>query len=270
MSSKNKNKIKAKKSFGQNFLNSTQILSTIAESGHLDSSSLVLEVGPGKGALTEEILKRASRVIAIEKDERLIPILEEKFKNEIKSGKLDLVLDDILNFNTEVLKFYRLPYKIIANIPYYITGQILRKFLEGKNKPETMVVMVQKEVAERIVAKDKKESLLSLSVKAFGTPKIVKVVKRGAFKPQPRVDSAILSITDISDEKLKGLEQNKFFRLLHIGFSHKRKQLASNLAKDYRKEKVLASFNALGIKNEARAEDLKLDKWIMLSKLLHV
>lgn len=201
----------AKKSLGQHFLTSTRAIESIIDAGDVVAEDIILEVGPGRGVLTEKLLVFAAKVIAVEKDRELIPILEEKFKKEIKSDKLDLLEKDVLEFDPETLRFYDLPYKVIANIPYYITGQFLRKFLETTYQPERMVLMLQKEVAERIVAKDKKESILSISVKAYGKPRYVETVKAGSFSPAPNVDSAILSIENISKEFFDSFSEAEFF-----------------------------------------------------------
>lgn len=260
--------MKKKKSLGQNFLKSKSVVETIIEASDVMPDDIILEIGPGEGFMTEELLKRAGKVICIEKDQRLIPLLEEKFSKEIKNKKLELQEKDILEFNINTLKTYNKPYKIIANIPYYITGQILRKFLESDYKPESMTLLVQKEVAERIVARDKKESLLSLSVKIFGEPKIVKKVSKGNFSPVPKVDSSILLVDKISKDKLENINPQDFFGVIHAGFTHKRKQLLSNLSIKYKKEKIIEIFNKININLKARAEDLVLADWIEITKLL--
>jgi len=291
-----------KKSLGQNFLKDKNIVSAIVRAGDVHSSDVVVEVGPGEGVMTEVLLQTAGRVIAIEKDHRLIPILQEKFAEEIKNGKLELIEKDILDCNIEKLLVVpdldavrggkgngrggvdnygdenisvsnkemrqRWSYKVVANIPYYITGQIIRMFLESDNQPETMVLLVQKEVAERIIARDEKESLLSLSVKIFGEPKLVRTVGRGAFSPQPNVDSAVLLIEKISKQKLDGVDEKFFFTILHAGFAHKRKQLLPNLSGLYSKDILLGAFENCGIEQKARAEDVPLDKWVKLCKSL--
>lgn len=257
-----------KKSLGQNFLKSKAIVNAIIESSDITPDQIVLEIGPGEGFMTEELLKCSSKVVAIEKDHRLIPTLQNKFEREILLGKFDLLEKDVLDFDIKILKFYRHPYKIIANIPYYITGQIIRKFLESDYPPQLMTILVQKEVAERIVAKDKKESLLSLSVKIFGEPKIVKKVPRGNFNPVPKVDSAVLVIKNISKSKVKDI--NHFFEIIHAGFAHKRKQLLPNLSNVFKKEEVIKTLNTLGISPKSRAEDLPLETWTKLANLLIV
>ncbi|MFZ2522003.1 MAG: 16S rRNA (adenine(1518)-N(6)/adenine(1519)-N(6))-dimethyltransferase RsmA [Minisyncoccia bacterium] len=269
-----------KKSLGQNFLNSQKIAEDIVGASKTDFKDVVLEIGPGEGILTRELLKTVKKVVAVEKDSRLIPVLTEKFNTEIKDNKLALIYGDILNFDLSKIVFDtsmpRVPlgigrgYKVVANIPYYITGQILRKFLEAENKPESMTLLVQKEVAERIVAKDKKESLLSLSVKIYGKPNYVKTVSKAFFAPQPKVDSAILHISNIVNHFPKvrplGNGKERFFDLIHAGFAHKRKQLFSNLCQKYDRKKILKAFEALKIPMKIRAEDLPLEVWTELCK----
>ena len=254
-----------KKSLGQHFLKSKTALKSMVESSATNQNDVIVEIGPGEGVLTSELLKIAGKVISIEKDHRLIPILEEKFKEEIKSGKLEILEKDILEFDPKILDS---KYKVVANIPYYITGQILRMFLESDFQPESMTLLVQKEVAERIVARDGKENLLSLSVKVFGKPVLVRTVGKGAFSPSPNVDSAILYIKDISKENLKNLDSEMFFSVIHAGFAHKRKQLLPNLASLYSKEKLIETFKICDIDSRSRAEDISLLTWIRLCNII--
>ncbi len=258
--------MQTKKSLGQHFLNSPKIIEDIAEAGKVNSNDLVVEIGPGEGILTSELLKRGSKVIAIEKDDRLIPFLHEKFSKEIASQKLHVIHADVLNL--DISKVTPSPYKLIANIPYYITGQILRMFLETSSQPTHITLLVQKEVAERIVAKDGKESLLSLSVKVFGDPKYIRTVGRGAFSPQPNVDSAVLTIENISQNHLSLVTSELFFKVIHAGFAHKRKQLLPNLSSLYKKEEMVTAFQTCGIDMKARAEDLPLKTWLLLCNII--
>lgn len=255
-----------KKSLGQNFLNSPKIVSDIVSAGKVSEEDVVLEIGPGEGVMTELLVKVAKKVIVVEKDHRLIPFLQEKFKEELANNKLEIIEADILETDTE--KILMGEYKVIANIPYYITGQIIRKFLETENKPISMTLLVQKEVAERIIARDKKESLLSLSVKAYGEPKLIRTVGRGAFTPAPNVDSAVINIENISSNNFLEIKQEDFFKVLHSGFAHKRKQLLPNLANDYDKDKVKEVFEKINLDLKSRAEDLPLEIWIKLTKFL--
>lgn len=261
--------LKAKKSLGQNFLKSKKALSDMLAAGEVGGNDIVLEAGPGKGVLTEELLKKARKIIAVEKDDMLVEFLREKFSSEIASGKLELVHDDILDFDPSVLKLtansYKLQasgYKLTANIPYYITGQFLRKFLSGENQPSKMVILLQKEVVKRIIANDGKESILSISVKAYGKPKNIGKVSKENFSPKPKVDSAILLIDKISRDFFKEISEEKFFKIVKAGFAHKRKFLTGNirhLAKNGENiEKILENC---GIPPKARAEDIKLEQW---------
>ena len=160
----------AKKSLGQNFLRNKSVVKNIVSASNLKNNDIVLEIGPGKGILTEELLKNSEKVIAIEKDDGLYKFLKEKFWEEIENKKLNLLHGDILKEKLPKLG----KYKLISNIPYNITGEIIRKFLSGDNQPELITLLVQKEVAKRIVAADGKESILSISVKAYGKPKYIK------------------------------------------------------------------------------------------------
>jgi len=198
--------MKAKKSLGQNFLKNKSVVKDIVRASDLKKEDVVLEIGPGKGILTIELLKSSSNVIAIEKDDDLYEYLKEKFSDEVRGEKLNLIHGDILKEELPEIKNY----KLIANIPYNITGQILKKFLSGKNQPKLIALLIQKEVAERIVAKDGKESILSMSVKAYGQPKFIKKVKAENFSPKPRVDSAILLIENISKDFFEDISEEKF------------------------------------------------------------
>jgi len=279
--------MKPKKSLGQNFLKSELALKKIIEAGEIKPNDIILEIGPGKGALTEKLLEKSNHVIAVEKDSNLVLSLKEKFVEQIKSGSLVLVHDDILDF--DILKIARqdlVIFKIIANIPYNITGAILKKFLTEKNQPEIMVLMVQHEVATRILARDGKESILSISVKAYGEPKMILRVDKRYFSPAPKVNSAIISIKKISRKNFnspleeyplgggglnlstpsrkratpqEGNFEARFWEIVKAGFAHKRKKLSSNL-KDVCQRR---SLTELGNK---RAEDLSLADWIELAR----
>lgn len=257
----------AKKSLGQNFLKSEPALRMMLEAGEVNSEDEVLEIGPGKGALTIKLLEKAKKVFAVEKDNALFEFLNEKFKKEVSEGKLKLFNDDILEFPIEK---HFLKYKIIANIPYNITGLIIKKFLTEKNQPQKMVLLVQKEVAERIVARDKKESILSLSIKAYGEPKYKMKVGKRFFSPAPKVDSAIIEIGNISRKNFNNQKEEKaFFEIIKLGFSHKRKVLRKNLEnlKKYDLDIDLI-FKKLEIESNSRAEDISFSKWLEISRFL--
>lgn len=260
---------KAKKSLGQNFLKSKKALIRICEAGELSSGDVVLEIGPGKGALTEKLLEKGAQVIAIEKDDSLIPFLQEKFTHEAKSGQFILLNQDILDFS--IPKNIK-KYKLIANIPYNITGAIFKKFLEEERQPEKMVLLVQKEVAERIVAKDGKESILSISVKIYGLPKYIMTVGKKFFSPSPKVDSAIILISDISKNTFNGnISEKKFFEILKAGFAHKRKLVLSNLTKTFKqKDEFEIIFNKLKINKNSRAENLTAQNWANIAEQINL
>ncbi len=261
--------IRPKKSLGQNFLGNRGVLKKIIIAAELEGGDTVLEIGPGTGILTEELLAASNKVIAVEKDRRLIPHLKDRFSKEISSGKLILLEDDILEFKPENHGLITGGYKMAANIPYYLTGAIMRKFLSAKIQPEKMVLMIQKEVAKRITAKNGNGSLVSLSVKAYGEPRYVATVSRGSFRPAPKVDSAIISIEKISRKNFKTeVEENHFFDTLHAGFAHKRKKLISNLKDIFPNVDWQSAFKAEKVKETARAEELKMEQWLSLAKNL--
>lgn len=275
---------KAKKSLGQNFLKSEIALKKIIEAGEIKPDDIILEIGPGKGALTEKLLECADLVVAVEKDRELFEFLKNKFEKEIVEEKLILLNEDILEFNVNEkissfflglagvgdpgnrgpeknLKSFR--YKIIANIPYNITGAILKKFLTEKNQPTLMVLMVQNEVAKRIIARDGKESILSISVKAYGEPKMIMKVPARYFSPAPKVDSAIIAIENISRKLFveNKINEEKFWEIVKTGFAHKRKKLTGNLKRVISSQKL-----SFGEWKDKRAENLSTKDWITLAK----
>ena len=250
--------LRPKKSLGQNFLMHRRIAERIAQTAELAPDATVFEIGPGTGMLTRELLARAGKVIALEADPALFEQLQAEFSEDIARGRLELTCGDIRAFSVAALPK---GYALVANIPYYLTGEIFRKFLEAENQPSAMTLLVQKEVAER-VARSKKESILSLSVKAYGTPRYAFTVPRGAFAPAPRVDSAVLSIRGIAREHFSSrAEEERFFSLIHTGFAHKRKLVQKNLAEIVSEEALLAA----GVRKGARAEDLPLPVWLALA-----
>jgi 16S rRNA (adenine1518-N6/adenine1519-N6)-dimethyltransferase len=237
--------------------------------GEVSAEDIILEIGPGQGDLTWRLITLAAKVIAVEKDDRLFELLQEKFKTEIRKGGLDLIHGDILDFDPDTLSFYTdFSYKLIANIPYNLTGAIFKKFLSAKTLPERIVLMVQKEVAERIVARDKKESILSLSIKAYGAPKYVETVKAGSFSPAPSVDSAILLIEGVSKDFFKDVSEDKFFKVVKTGFKSKRKKLFSNLASVFPKENVENAWKTMNLDQNIRAEDTGVHIWKEISKIV--
>lgn len=235
-----------------------RIVGVASASWRTHADAVVLEIGPGTGMLTRALLQRAGKVIAVEADQELFEKLQIDFASEITSGQLELIYSDIRTYPLSTTTALNSGYHLVANIPYYLTGEMFRMFLTAEHQPSSMTLLVQKEVAERI-ARSRKESILSLSVKAYGTPKYEFTVKRGAFKPAPKVDSAVLTISNISRDRFKNkAEEEKFFALIHAGFAHKRKFVRKNLAEE--------SLPQGDIPEKARAEDLKLEQWLAITK----
>lgn len=255
-------KIKPIKRLGQNFLIDKQVIKKIIRAANLQSKDIVLEIGPGTGTLTQEIAKTAKKVIAVEKDPRMIEVLKESLK-DFKNVKS--INQDILKFDS--YKLLTTNYKLIANLPFYITSSVIRKFLESKNPPKEMILMVQKEVAQRICAKPPKMSILAVSVQFYANAKIISYVSKKSFRPKPKVDSTIIKI--VPGKRYK-IDADKFFKIVKAGFSHPRKQLANNLSKELKlsKEKINHLLLKSNIKYSQRAETLSIDDWIKLSNML--
>ncbi|MEY2665387.1 MAG: dimethyladenosine transferase, rRNA (adenine1518-N6/adenine1519-N6)-dimethyltransferase [Candidatus Parcubacteria bacterium] len=260
-------KFEHKKSLGQNFLNSAYAPKKMCDAANLEKGNIVLEIGPGTGALTKEILARGARVIALEADSRAIKSLENTFATEIAAGQLTLHHHDARTIEPGYFGLKNQQYKVVSNIPYYLSGLLFRTLLETDIQPNTLVFLVQKEVATRI-ARDKKESLLSLSVKVYGDPTYICTVGRGHFTPSPKVDSAVIAIRNISKQRLNGIKEKRFFTLLHLGFGQKRKQLVANLSSVAPREVILEALQSLSLSPTVRAEDIPADAWIALIKLL--
>ena len=260
-------KFEHKKSLGQHFLNSDYVPKKMCDAAKLESRDIVLEIGPGTGALTKEILARGARVVALEADMRAIESLNETFAAAIAAGQLTIHHHDARTIDPTWFGLEHQQYKVVANIPYYISGLLFRTLLETNCQPNTLVFLVQKEVASRI-AKDKKESLLSLSVKCYGNPSYIGTIARGHFTPPPKVDSAIVAVTDISKSAFATMSERDFFILLHLGFGQKRKQLLSNLSKSYPRSQLEEIFKKTGLVLNVRAEDVSLANWLNLAEKL--
>ncbi len=253
---------------GQHFLNNPTVARSLVEAAGVRPGDAVVEIGPGTGALTKELLAAGGQVLAIEKDPSLVVRLRETFAHEVDSGRLTVLEQDVRDFSPVDHGLTQGTYVLAANIPYYITGEIIRQFLTAVSQPRTIALLIQKEVADRIVARDGKESILSLSVKVFGTPRVVRKVSAGNFNPPPSVDSAIIAITNISRTTLQDLDEKKFFTVVKAGFASKRKVLRSNLSKQFDAEKVSSAFVEAGVSGTARGEDLPLSTWIALAKAI--
>ncbi len=280
--------IKILKSLGQNFLTDENVLNKIIQVAELNKNDLVIEVGPGLGVLTKELSEKCEQVIAIEKDKKLAELLKKEIPSPIPSkmgripvpqmggvlipppdkggvGGVEIFNGDILKTNiNELIKKYghNEKYKLVSNIPYYITSPVIKLFLENKIQPQVIILLVQKEVAERICARPGKLSILALSVQIYGKPEIIGYVNKSSFYPEPKVDSAILKIGGIKKEFPDDYYE-KIFRIIKIGFSSKRKKLVNNLSaglcidKD-RTGKILLETK---IDLNARAQELELEDW---------
>ena len=267
---------------GQNFLIDESVLEKIIAASRLSKDDIVLEIGPGLGILTAELAKRVKQVIAVEKDKTLYRALEN-ILGEQKINNIEMLNEDVLqisnfqflisnqirnsNFKIES-KFKIKNYKLVANLPYYITSPVIRKFLETENKPELMILMVQKEVAQRICARPGQMSILAIAVQFYGQPEIISIVPRASFYPQPKVDSAIIKI--IPKNQLPDIDIEKFFILVKAGFSSKRKFLTSNLSRELKIEncKLKILFDQVAIGQKLRAENLSVSDWLKLYEIL--
>ena len=253
-----------RKRFGQNFLVDLNVLADIVAAAELRPDDTVVEVGPGLGILTRELAQRARRVIAVEVDRDLASILKRALAS---LSNVEIVNADILEFDP-LKALNGAPYKVVANLPYYITSPTLRHFLEARHKPKLLVVMVQREVAERIVAAPGSMSLLSVSVQFYGDARLVRLVPAHAFYPQPKVDSAVVRI-DVYDRPAVDVDPEKFFRVVHAGFAQPRKQLHNALARGLwlPPGKAIELLREAGIDEKRRAQTLSLDEWGRLAKV---
>ncbi len=256
-----------KRSLGQNFLTSDVVPGWMVKAANVTSEDVIFEIGPGTGMLTKSLLSTGAKVIAVEADARAVLELQTRFADYITTGKLELHHGDAREVTPETLKLKDHSFKVVANIPYYLSGFLLRTLLESNTQPTTLTFLIQKELASRIT-RDKKGSLLSLSVKVFGKPSYYKNVSRGHFNPQPKVDSAILLVEDINKNNLNNERIKHFFEILHLGLGKKRKQLLSNLCAKYERPLLQETFRAEGLSLTVRGEDLTLDKWLGLTAAL--
>lgn len=259
-----------KKHLSQNFLSEQSILERIASEGRAHLFHAIFEIGAGEGALTEVLARHAHHVLALEFDRDLLPILREKFP---PSSNVSLLEGDILHTSIDtIVKKYssqQLPWAIFGNIPYAITGSILRKLTALEEAPQSIVLLVQKEVAERIVEKNKKRSLLSLSISLFGEAKLLFLVPKESFFPVPQVESAILQVIPHSN-RLPFEMREAVLRLAKIGFASKRKTLANNFAahRMFSKDRIERFLIESGKTKNARAEELSKEEWIELLRAL--
>ncbi len=256
--------LQPKKSLGQNFLFDDQILAQITVAAELTPDDEVLEIGPGLGSLTRHLAQAARRVVAVELDDRLLPLLHRELA---LYPQVEIVHGDILTQDPGQL-FPDRAYKVVANVPYYITAAILRHVLSGPVKPVLLVMTVQKEVAQRLLAEPDEMSLLAVSVQFYGRPTLVGTIRAGAFWPRPEVDSAIVRV-DLRRRDVISADEATFFRVVRAGFSQKRKQLKNNLrGLGFSAESLSQALSQAGVDGRRRAETLSLTEWANLTAQL--
>jgi len=255
--------IRPRKKLGQNFMVDSRALQKVIAAAELTGDETVLEIGAGVGTLTARLADRCVRVVAVEIDERLIPVLEYAFA---ATANVEIVSGDILELDlTKILEDD--PYTVVANIPYYITSALIRRLMESERRPDGLVLTIQKEVAERIVAGPGEMSLLALSVQVYGEPELCGRIPASAFYPQPNVDSAVLRITSYSTPRVPQALIEPLFTLARAGFGQKRKQIHNALTKNLGKPKdvVLDWLRAADVRPEQRAQELSIEHWIALA-----
>lgn len=250
-----------KKSLGQHWLHNREVLSQIADAAKLTDTDTVLEIGPGLGTLTSELLRRANKVVAVEFDEALADKLPAQFPGK----NLEVIQSDILHFDLSQLPA---GYKVVANVPYYITSKIVQLLMTAKNKPATTVLLVQKEVAERLAAGPGDMSILAISAQSFAEVALGITVPAEYFTPPPKVDSAVVILKTRPEPIFKDIPEKDFFRVVKAGFSAPRKKIHSSLAGGLgiSKQKAQDLLEKSNINPELRAENLSLDDWVRLTK----
>lgn len=251
--------------YGQNFLIDDIILEDIVDAAEVTPADQILEIGPGIGNLTRRLCERAGFVLSIEKDPKFLPILKA-IKKDCKNFRFEIA--DALKFNFQ--EILAADYKVVANIPYYITGKILQMLMTAAHKPTTITMLMQKEVAEQVAAEPGDLSILAISVQLYGNPEIVHIVPARSFYPAPKVDSALLKIEVAKKPKYKINDGKHFFGIIKACFSSKRKQLHNTLVNNLHLEKTQALdiLAKLKINPAARPQELSLDDWVKLANLI--
>lgn len=255
--------IKPDKNFGQNFLIDERVLQDIVRAAEIQKTDTVIEIGAGIGTLTSALAERAGHVYAFEVDERLFPLLRETVPYE----NVEIIKENILQTRArldQIIARANGNYKIVANIPYSITGILVRLFTELVPPPTRTMIMVQKEVAERIMAHAGKMSVLGVAVQYYAAPELIRVVSRSAFFPEPKVNSAVLAWNP--RRTYNHQKDEPFFRFVRAGFTHPRKMLKNNLAEAYKDKATWIDFCAClcknRIKDTARPGDLMVEDWL--------
>ena len=253
--------IQLNKHWGQNFLISQKIAQKFADLAELTKEDIILEIGPGLGIITKYLASQAKKVIAVEKDKRLIPFLRNNLKGV---SKIKIINADIRNLlkNKEFWEIEELKhYKIVANLPFYLSTFFLRKVFELKYKPKLMVLGLQQEIVKRILAKPPKMSFLGMMTRLYGLPEPGPIVKKENFWPRPKVDAQILVIREIQEPK--DLDAKQFLAFVKQGFLHPRKKLLGNLSKELRIKKMAIKelFEKIGLSDNTRAQELGVEEW---------
>lgn len=251
------------KSLGQHWLRDRDVLSHIADCAELTNDDVVLEIGPGLGTLTSELLRRSNKVVAVEYDSELARKLPAQFPGK----NLEVIHSDILKFNLSNLPEN---YKVVANVPYYITSKIVQLLMTATNKPSVVVLLVQKEVAERLAAKQGDMSILAISAQLFAEVSLGEVVPAALFTPPPKVDSQVVIMKTRQTPFLTDVNEVDFFRVVKAGFSSKRKKLRSSLSGGLKlpKDEIEIILAKADISPDVRAEALDLDAWVRLTRIV--
>jgi len=260
------------KKLGQNFLIDKDAIKKIIKAAEIEANDIILEVGPGLGNLTQELAQKTKKVIAIEKDLKMVEILKENLK-DFKNIKI--IKNDVLKINPPN-DIPKTKYKLVGNLPFYLAAPLIRKFLELNKPPKEMILVIQKEVGQRICAKPPHMSILAISVQVYAKTEIVSYISKKSFWPQPKVDATIIKITPYSKKYayayflLSRRCQELFFKIVKAGFSQPRKQLINNLAKGLKidREKVKDWLLKNHIQSNQRAETLSVKDWLNLTKTL--
>ncbi len=256
------------KTYGQNFLMDEIVLQDMVDEAEVNKDDIVIEVGPGIGNLTSFLIAKAKQVIAIEKDDQFVSVLNHlKNKNKNFNYQLsDILHTDIANLVGES------KYKVVANIPYYITGKIIQKFLSLNNKPQSLTLLVQKEVAQNLSAPVGKLNLLAISVQLYADVKMLTVVPAMKFYPAPKVDSAVVQIILHDHSKYVNYDEKKLFKILKACFLGKRKQLHNTLVNNLKLEKTVVEtvLDECNISANSRPQQLSIDQWINLSNKINL
>lgn len=262
--------IKATRVRGQNFLIDEKVVSDMLEAGEVGNHDSIVEIGPGLGVLTRQLADKAGCVVAVELD----PALAKHIRAVFSSKKFNLIEGDILHFSTsDIVKYCKSgAYKVIANIPYNITGKIIEKFIQEEPAPQLITLLVQREVAERIAANPPNMSRLAVFVQYFGHPEIIRTVSKELFFPKPKVESMILRVRrnprSVLASREKSFKREDFFRLVQAGFSSPRRKLVGNLSRGlgYSSGVIEGIFKKIKIDSNIRAERLDVNGWIDLAK----